>query len=168
MKDEMRKHGVDVRDVRVVDGVSSGVAVIVVDDTTGDNRIKITPGVNPSVLPDHAPEVEILIVSESEAALLTGVDFTVLEGKLERQEALKLKAKEADHEPGDRGWFGAHRIENAVENRGAGDTCVGAIAVNFVELKHPEGRFYIEGGVSIATDAAAWSVQRPSTLQSMP
>ncbi|KAG8939486.1 hypothetical protein FRC00_013858, partial [Tulasnella sp. 408] len=46
MKQQMRKEGVDVEDVKVVDGTSSGVAVIVVDDTTGDNRIMITPGAN--------------------------------------------------------------------------------------------------------------------------
>ncbi|KAG8981765.1 hypothetical protein FRB90_007019 [Tulasnella sp. 427] len=239
MKDEMRKHGVDVRDVRVVDGV---------DDTTGDNRIMITPGANACVLPSTLPtwlfdpptspdlivlqleipletvehiitrcaqshpripvvlnpapavpldesiysKVEILIVNESEAALLTGVDFTVPETNPERQEALKLKAKEAvdwlikrgardvvvtlgaygayyhDHQSGDHGWFNAHRIEHVVDSTGAGDTFVGAIAVNYVELKHAEREFCIEGGVSIATDAAAWSVQRSGTWHSMP
>lgn len=35
MKQQMRKEGVDVEDVRVVDGMSSGVAVIVVSGTSG-------------------------------------------------------------------------------------------------------------------------------------
>ncbi|KAG8920725.1 hypothetical protein FRC01_000618, partial [Tulasnella sp. 417] len=248
MKEQMKKQGVDVEDVRVVDGMSSGVAVIVVDDTTGDNRIMITPGANASVTPSSLPswlfnpstapdiivlqleipletvqyiinqssqiqpripiifnpapavpldesiysKVEILILNETEAALLSGVDFAVREESAERQDTLKRKAKEAvdwfvkrgardivitlgaygayyyDHQSGDQGWFNAHHIANVVDSTGAGDTFVGAIAINYVELKHAEREFCIEGGVSVATDAAAWSVQRSGTWRSMP
>ncbi|KAG8954265.1 hypothetical protein FRC04_000489 [Tulasnella sp. 424] len=248
MKDELKKHGVDVEDVRAVEGMSSGVAVIVVDDATGDNRIMITPGANgaltpsslpswlfvPSTAPDLIvlqleipletvqyiitrssqvqpripiilnpapavpldesiyPQVEILIVNESEAALLSGVNFNVSEEGAERQDVLKQKAKEAvdwfvkrgardvvitlgaygayfyDHQSGDRGWFNAHHITNVVDSTGAGDTFVGAIAFNYAGLKHAEREFCIEGGVSVATDAAGWSVQRSGTWQSMP
>lgn len=266
MKEELKKQGVDVEDVRAVDGMSSGVAVIVVseslaeighsphfelfevDDATGDNRIMITPGANgaltpsslpswlfiPSTAPDLIilqleipletvqyiitrssqvqpripiilnpapavpldesiyPQVEILIVNESEAALLSGVNFNVSEEGAERQDVLKQKAKEAvdwfvkrgardvvitlgaygayfyDHQSGDRGWFNAHHITSVVDSTGAGDTFVGAIAFNYAGLKHAEREFCIEGGVSVATDAAGWSVQRSGTWQSMP
>lgn len=137
-------------------------------------------------------KVEILIVNETEAAQLSGVNFAVREEAAERQDTLKRKAKEAvdwfvkrgardvvitlgpygayyyDHQSGDQGWFNAHQIANVLDSTGAGDTFVGAIAVNYVQLKHAEREFCIEGGVSVATDAAAWSVQRSGTWQSMP
>lgn len=44
--DALVKNGVDVSSVVVLKGVSSGVAVIIVERSTGENRILITPGAN--------------------------------------------------------------------------------------------------------------------------
>lgn len=51
--DELRAEGIDIRHVRVVEGIASGVALITVDDA-GGNCIVIVPGANDAVRPDDA------------------------------------------------------------------------------------------------------------------
>lgn len=46
LRSNLAHHGVDVRGVQTVGDVASGVAVIVVDEPTGQNRIILSPGAN--------------------------------------------------------------------------------------------------------------------------
>lgn len=46
LRANMSKQGVDVDGVQVLDGTTSGVAIIVVDEPTGQNRIILSPGAN--------------------------------------------------------------------------------------------------------------------------
>lgn len=67
---ELRADGVDTRDVAVLDGVPTGVALIVVDDR-GENQITVGAGANASVTPeqvrtalrDALPSVGCVLVS---------------------------------------------------------------------------------------------------------
>ncbi|KAL8987535.1 MAG: hypothetical protein Q9177_003261, partial [Variospora cf. flavescens] len=52
----LQRNGVDASDVSVVKGQRTGVAVIVVEEDTGENRILLTPGANFSVMPGSLPE----------------------------------------------------------------------------------------------------------------
>ncbi|KAB2578093.1 Ribokinase [Lasiodiplodia theobromae] len=47
----LRRDGLDVERVRVVEGEKTGVAVIVVEEATGENRIMVSPGANYRVEP---------------------------------------------------------------------------------------------------------------------
>ncbi|KAF8310562.1 Ribokinase-like protein [Clavulina sp. PMI_390] len=47
----MNKHGVDTSHVKVIEGVRTGVAVIIVESSNGENRILINPGANGLVVP---------------------------------------------------------------------------------------------------------------------
>ena len=57
---ELRKNGVGTEHVRVSAGVSSGVAVIVVDET-GENSIIVTPGANGRLTPADIDAAEPII-----------------------------------------------------------------------------------------------------------
>ena len=50
------KLGIDAEHVRIVEGVSSGVAPIFVDTSSGQNRIIVIPGANNRVLPADVDE----------------------------------------------------------------------------------------------------------------
>ncbi|KAG8880855.1 hypothetical protein FRB97_000365 [Tulasnella sp. 331] len=52
----LKNHGVGTKDVKMVDGgVNTGVAVIIVEKDTGENRIMIDPGANKTVVPYAIP-----------------------------------------------------------------------------------------------------------------
>jgi len=76
LRDTMTVNGVNVKEsVSEIQGVTTGVAVIIVDETTGENRIMITPGANARVLPEAVCELPIplpdLIVMQLEIPLET-------------------------------------------------------------------------------------------------
>ncbi|KAL8901521.1 MAG: hypothetical protein Q9207_005164, partial [Kuettlingeria erythrocarpa] len=56
LKDGLESNGVHVDDIRVIEGETTGTAVIIVDESTGENRILITPGANSRVVPSSLPE----------------------------------------------------------------------------------------------------------------
>ncbi|KAL9007291.1 MAG: hypothetical protein Q9173_007385, partial [Seirophora scorigena] len=64
----LKRNGVDASGVSVVPGKRTGVAVIVVEEATGENRILLTPGANYCVTPAslQLPEEAWLSVSEEE------------------------------------------------------------------------------------------------------
>ncbi len=49
---------IDVSQVRVLDGVASGLALIAVDQTTGENSIVVSPGANAKVAPEGVGQAE--------------------------------------------------------------------------------------------------------------
>ncbi|KAL9018420.1 MAG: hypothetical protein Q9185_004263 [Variospora sp. 1 TL-2023] len=73
----LQRNGVDASDVSVVKGQRTGVAVIVVEEDTGENRILLTPGANFSVTPSSVPEA------------------LFVEGKMEEKEEEEKKEKPA-------------------------------------------------------------------------
>ncbi len=56
LKDGLETNGVHVNDIRVIEGETTGTAVIIVEESTGENRILITPGANSHVVPSSLPE----------------------------------------------------------------------------------------------------------------
>lgn len=59
LKENLAKHGVDVSGVRVLDtpGSKTGMAMIVVDEPTGQNRIILSPEANHFLQPEHVADV---------------------------------------------------------------------------------------------------------------
>ncbi|TPX08063.1 uncharacterized protein E0L32_010263 [Thyridium curvatum] len=53
----LREFGVDVSGVEVRSGMKTGVAVIIVEEATGENRIMLSPEANHSVRPEHFREL---------------------------------------------------------------------------------------------------------------
>ena len=51
---DLEREGIDTGDVAIVDGVASGVALIVVEEATGQNRIAYVPGATGTVTPEQA------------------------------------------------------------------------------------------------------------------
>ncbi|CAH0015507.1 unnamed protein product [Clonostachys rhizophaga] len=67
LRDSLQSYGVDVSAVAVRDASKTGVAVIVVDEPSGQNRIVLSPEANHSLLPEHfaqlpAPLPDLLIM----------------------------------------------------------------------------------------------------------
>jgi ribokinase len=67
LRDSLQSYGVDVSAVAVRDASKTGVAVIVVDEPSGQNRIILSPEANHSLLPEHfaqlpAPLPDLLIM----------------------------------------------------------------------------------------------------------
>lgn len=67
MLSNLSKHGVDVSGVNVQKGGKTGVAIIVVDEPTGQNRIIVSPEANHSLLPEQfktlpGPKPDLLIM----------------------------------------------------------------------------------------------------------
>ncbi|KAK3398562.1 Ribokinase-like protein [Sordaria brevicollis] len=62
LKDNLSKHGVDVSGVHVLTtpGSKTGMAMIVVDEPTGQNRIILSPEANHYLQPEHVSSVENL------------------------------------------------------------------------------------------------------------
>lgn len=63
----LTEYGVDTAGVKVREGKNSGVAIIVVDEPTGQNRIVLSPESNHSLLPEHFtvlpdPKPDLLIM----------------------------------------------------------------------------------------------------------
>jgi ribokinase len=46
LKKSMEQDGIDMQGVKVLEGQETGTAVILVEETTGENRILVTPGAN--------------------------------------------------------------------------------------------------------------------------
>jgi len=132
--------------------------------------------------------IDILVVNETEASQLTGVQFA----EPSELESMKTKAFESlewfvdkgsldvivtlgafgavyhDHRTKQKGYVPAVNVERVVDTTGAGDTFVGAIAVSFVETKAKGSPFEVEEAVKYATRAAAWSVGHQGTWAAMP
>ncbi|KAI4163723.1 MAG: hypothetical protein LQ342_002757 [Letrouitia transgressa] len=72
---DLEQNGVNISRVNMIEGGKTGVAVIVVEEATGENRIMITPGANYSLRPDqfgHLPTpLPAIIVLQLEIPLDT-------------------------------------------------------------------------------------------------
>lgn len=66
----LEKDGIETSCINVVDGQSTGVAVILVEELSGENRILLSPGANHSLLPEHFRVVESLGVERPELVIL--------------------------------------------------------------------------------------------------
>ncbi|KAM7201633.1 Ribokinase-like protein [Rhypophila sp. PSN 637] len=70
LRENLQKHGVDVRGVDVIEGAKTGMAIIIVDKPTGENRIILSPEANHEVKQEHfrgvgslgAPSPDLLIM----------------------------------------------------------------------------------------------------------
>ncbi|KAJ4164551.1 hypothetical protein LMH87_006221 [Akanthomyces muscarius] len=67
LRDSLASYGVDTAAVRVLDGAKSGVALIVVDEPSGQNRIILSPEANHALRPEHfaaipGPRPDLLIM----------------------------------------------------------------------------------------------------------
>ncbi|POS84303.1 hypothetical protein EPUL_002599 [Erysiphe pulchra] len=60
MKSSMALDGVDISSVEVKNGQTTGVAVIIVEESTGENRILLNPGANNTLMPDQFEQVSSL------------------------------------------------------------------------------------------------------------
>lgn len=60
LKNGLAADGINTDDIKVVDGQNTGVAVIIVEEGTGENRILVNPGANGTVTPDLFTTVESL------------------------------------------------------------------------------------------------------------
>lgn len=221
-------HGVDVAGVRVMEGRKTGVAMIIVDEPTGENRIILSPEANHEVgvgggvgegvdllimqleiplgtvvaalrlarergvevLLNPAPAQRLpggalrgvahLVVNETEAAMLGGVEVGVLdtveglegvargfvEGEGVGNVVITLGGRGVYYmeggEGGKRGLVPAEKAK-VVDTTAAGDTFVGAYALEVVG-----GKFDIEEAVRKANRAAAKTVERRGAQDSIP
>ncbi|KAK3353192.1 Ribokinase-like protein [Lasiosphaeria hispida] len=233
LRANLEKHGVDVGGVAVRAGQKTGLALIVVDQPSGENRIILSPEANHSMkpgefaelrgvlggggLPDllimqleipvptvlealHAARregVEVLlnpapaqalpdevleglghlVVNETEAAMLGGVEVGVLDdqaglesvaaafiGKGVRNVIVTLGGRGVYYMGADgrRGLVPAEKA-TVVDTTAAGDTFVGMYALEVVG-----GKFEIEGAVKKANRAAAKTVERVGAQDSIP
>lgn len=48
----MKNDGIDTSSIRIIEGQTTGVAVIIVEESTGENRILLNPGANHSLQPE--------------------------------------------------------------------------------------------------------------------
>ncbi|TQV98741.1 hypothetical protein V2A60_007553 [Cordyceps javanica] len=67
LRDSLRGYGVGTDGVRVLDGAKTGVALIVVDEPSGQNRIILSPEANHALRPEHfavlpGPRPDLLIM----------------------------------------------------------------------------------------------------------
>ncbi|PHH65344.1 hypothetical protein CDD81_2756 [Ophiocordyceps australis] len=64
----LESHGVDVSGIRIVDDAKTGIAIIIVDEPDGQNRIILSPQANSSLRPAHfaaglpAPRPDLLVM----------------------------------------------------------------------------------------------------------
>lgn len=56
----METDGIDVSRIRVLEGETTGVAVILVEEATGENRILVNPGANSTLRPEDFTSIESL------------------------------------------------------------------------------------------------------------
>lgn len=233
----MKEDGIDTSGVKVVKGQTTGVAVILVEESSGENRILLNPGANHTLqpkdfetkeslgspLPDlvvmqleiplptvlqilktakeegvdvllnPAPAVKLpeevygaithLIVNESEAAILTGrsvedvekegFDWDVVAkdflGRGVKNIVVTLGAKGAFFASTGKGegkYVKAEKVEKVVDTTAAGDTFVGAYAVNVVRKGGKEGAS--EEDVMLACRAAGRTVERRGAQSAIP
>jgi ribokinase len=66
----MRADGIDVSGVKVLEGQNTGVAVILVEEATGENRILFNPGANHSLKPEDFASIENLGESKPDLVVL--------------------------------------------------------------------------------------------------
>ncbi|EGX91179.1 ribokinase [Cordyceps militaris CM01] len=57
LRDSLRAYGVNVDGVRVLDNARSGIALIVVDEPSGQNRIILSPEANHALRPEHFAQI---------------------------------------------------------------------------------------------------------------
>lgn len=67
LRDSLRSFGVDTSAVKVLDDAKTGMALIVVDEPSGQNRIILSPEANHTLLPEHfktipGPKPDLLIM----------------------------------------------------------------------------------------------------------
>jgi len=169
--------------------------VIHVIDAASEAGIPVM--LNPAPASESLPQrlyknIEVLVVNESEAATLTGLDLSATTA-LERG-VLPDKAVRAT------GWFAragsrhvvvtlgdlgavfrqhgegegivkhihAHKPEKVVDTTAAGDTFIGALAVSYVAQMRDNRSFSLETAVRQAIHAATWTVERRGTWEAMP
>jgi ribokinase len=231
----MKKDGIDTAGIRVVEGQTTGVAVILVESESGENRILLNPGANYTLQPadfqtveslgsptpdlivmqleipletvlqilktmkaagvdvllNPAPAVKLpeeaysaithLILNESEAAILSGrkVEEVEAEGfeweslaaeflkKGVRSVVVTLGAKGAYYATeGRSGYVKAEKVKKVVDTTAAGDTFVGAYAVNIVKKGRHEP--IDEETVKLACRAAGRTVERHGAQSAIP
>ncbi|KAK0718092.1 Ribokinase-like protein [Lasiosphaeria miniovina] len=249
LRGNLARHGVDVSGVDARAGLKTGVALIVVDAPSGENRIILSPEANHAVLPDDAavagiflePEstkkpdllimqLEIplatvlaalarareagvavllnpapaqplpaaayaglahLVVNETEAALLGGVaDSASLVPSVDAEKvpaALRAVARAfvakgvrnvvatlGSHgvffltADGRSGLVPAEKVAAVVDTTAAGDTFVGAYALEAVAAAAAGREFDVEAAVRKANRAAARTVERAGAQDSIP
>lgn len=224
LRGTLTANGIDASDVKFENG-NSGVAVIIVEEADGMNRILISPGANGRVkwdgkslkdvgmlicqletpieevlaaigeasakgvkvlfnpapartLPqDIYPKVNYLVVNETEAAILGGVDVSVLDTNEGIQKTgLSLQSFGSKNvvitlgsrgcwwlsEDGNSGFLPALKVAKVVDTTGAGDTWVGAFSVAIMEGKG------MEEAVRFATKASAVAVTKPGAVGGIP
>ncbi|OBT40585.1 hypothetical protein VE00_08040 [Pseudogymnoascus sp. WSF 3629] len=66
----MKADGLDVTRIKVLDGQSTGVAVILVEEATGENRILFNPGANYTLRPEHFTSIEDLGAPKPDLVIL--------------------------------------------------------------------------------------------------
>jgi ribokinase len=231
----MKRDGIDTSGIRLVEGETTGVAVILVETGSGENRILLNPGanyalrpadfVNPeslgmpkpdliimqleipletvlqiletakqagiNVLLNPAPAIKLpeeayaavthLILNETEAAILSGrsVEEVEAEGfaweglaadflkKGVRNLVVTLGAKGAYYATeGRSGYIKAEKVEKVVDTTAAGDTFVGAYAVNIVRRGGHEP--IDDDIIKFACRAAGRTVERQGAQNSIP
>jgi len=229
----MKNDLIDTSGVKTVEGVSTGVAVILVESDSGENRILLNPGANYSLRPENfltpeslgsplpsliilqleipldtvlqiletakaakvdvllnpAPAVKLpdsifpsighLIVNETEAAILTGRQVEEVEkegfswevigkeflGKGVRNVVITLGGKGAYFAGKEgEGYVDAEKVERVVDTTAAGDTFVGAYAVNIVRGK----RGITKEIVRLACKAAGRTVEKQGAQSAIP
>ncbi|KAK0641578.1 Ribokinase-like protein [Cercophora newfieldiana] len=232
LRDNLVRYGVDVEGVRVRAGEKTGIAIIVVDEPTGENRIVLSGEANHEVTAEGVGlegvlsrtdllimqlEVPVetvlkalegarergvemlfnpaparvlpegwlrglghLVVNETEAALLGGVEVEVLDEEEGCESVargfVEGGAKNVIITLGGRGVYymgegkkGLVPAEKAkvVDTTAAGDTFVGQYALEVVKTEKG-GVFDIEGAVRKANRAAARTVERKGAQDSIP
>jgi ribokinase len=232
----MEADGIEVSSVSVVPGQTTGVAVILVEESTGENRILLNPGANHTLQPQDftsvaslgtpspdliimqleiplptvlqilktaeeaniqvllnpAPAVKLpeevypsithLIINETEAAILTGRSVEEVEAadynwdiilndflaKGVSNVIITLGAKGAvfSHSLMKKpGFVPAEKVAKVVDTTAAGDTFVGAYAVNIVR----NGRKGVEEeDIMLACKAAGRTVEKHGAQNSIP
>ncbi|KAL9039348.1 MAG: hypothetical protein Q9214_004914 [Letrouitia sp. 1 TL-2023] len=137
---DLEQNGVDTSHVKIAKGEKTGVAVIVVEEATGENRIMITPGANHSLRPDQFDDLPTplpaMIVLQLEIPLDTVIRITHT-AKLQKVPVL-LNPAPAVPLPKDAYQGLAHLIVNETE--------AGILAKG----KMPEGS--VKGNLSAACD----------------
>lgn len=66
----LEKDGIDISGVNIVDGQTTGVAVILVEENNGENRILLSPGANHSLKPEDFTDVQSLGAEKPELVIL--------------------------------------------------------------------------------------------------
>ena len=233
LRENMTAHGVDVSGVAVREGEKTGIAIIVVDEPSGENRIVLSGEANHAVTAEgcdldgvlgrtdllimqleipvgtvlaalegaRGKGVEVLfnpapaqvlpegwlrglghlVVNETEAALLGGVEVKILDDEAGCESVARgFVEKGAGNViitlggrgvyymsgEGEKGLVPAEKAK-VVDTTAAGDTFVGMYALEVVG-REKGGKFDVEGAVRKANRAAAKTVERKGAQDSIP